>query len=115
MKKSFISMITSGEIYLYNGIFAFAKRSNFLRFVLETLRLSYSNIKKYNQLWISVKTGPIFITSMFVSAVLIFISMFSFLAAKRSSTSALFSLSVHPSPKLNFSLFAQFMTAYDNL
>ena len=76
MKKSFISMITSGEIYLYNGIFAFAKKSNFLRFVLETLKSSYTNIKNYNQFWISVKTGPIFITSMFVSAVLILFTMF---------------------------------------
>ena len=39
-----------------------------------------------------------------------------FLAAKRSSTSALFSLSVRPSvSKLNFSLFGQLMTTYDNL
>lgn len=66
-------MITSGEIFLYNGIFAFAKGSNFLRFVLETLKSSYTNIDNYHQLWISVKTGPIFITSMFVSA-----SLFSF-------------------------------------
>ena len=67
MKRSFVSMITSGEIYIYNGIFAFAKGSNFLRFVLETLRSSYQNIVNYNQLWISARTGPVFFTSMFVS------------------------------------------------
>ena len=67
MKKSFVSMITSGETYIYNGIFAFAKGSNFLRFVLETLKSSYKNIENYNQLWVSARTGPVFLTSMFVS------------------------------------------------
>ena len=76
MKKSFVSLTTSGEIYLFNGIFAFAKGSNFLRFVLETLKSSYTNIENYHQLWISVRTGPIFITSMFVSASLFFINIY---------------------------------------
>ena len=67
MKRSFVSMITSGETYIYNGIFAFAKGSNFLRFVLETLKSSYKNIENYNQLWVSARTGPVFFTSMFVS------------------------------------------------
>ena len=60
-------MITSGEKFVYNGIFAFAKGSNFLKFVLETLKSSYSNIENYRLLWISCRTGPIFLTSMFVS------------------------------------------------
>ena len=64
-------MITSEEIYIYNGIFAFAKGSNFLRFVLETLKSSYKNIENYNQLWTSARTGPVFFTSMFVSTKLL--------------------------------------------
>ena len=47
-------------------------------------------------------------------------TLFKFLAAKRSSTRALVLCpsvrpSVCPSPKLNFSLFGQLMTAYDSL
>lgn len=66
LKKSFVTMITSGEKFVYNGIFAFAKGSNFLKFVLETLKSSYSNIENYRLLWISCRTGPIFLTSMFI-------------------------------------------------
>ena len=67
LKKSFVSMITTPkEKFIYSGIFGFAKGSNFLKFVLESLKSSYSNIENYNQLWIPCRTGPIFITSMFV-------------------------------------------------
>ena len=72
MKRSFVSMITSGETYIYNGIFAFAKGSNFLKFVLETLKSSYKNIENYNLQSVSIKTGPLFLTSMFVSKQLCF-------------------------------------------
>ena len=67
LKRSFVSLIIDGEAFIYNGIFAFAKGSNFLKFVIETVRTSYSEVANYNQLWISCRTGPIFFTSMFVS------------------------------------------------
>ena len=67
LKKSFVSTITDGEAYIYAGIFGFAKGSNFLKFLIETVGASYLNIKDYNKLWIPVKSGPIFFTAMFVS------------------------------------------------
>ena len=67
LKKSFVSSITSGEAYIYAGIFGFAKGSNFLKFVIETIGASYQNMKDYNKLWIPIKSGPIFFTAMFVS------------------------------------------------
>ena len=70
LKRSFVSLIIDGEAFIYNGIFAFAKGSNFLKFVIETVRRSYSEVVNYNQLWISCRTGPIFFTSMFVSFLL---------------------------------------------
>ena len=70
LKKSFVSTITSGEAYIYAGIFGFAKGSNFLKFLIETVGASYLNIKDYNKLWIPVKSGPIFFTAMFVSLVI---------------------------------------------
>lgn len=66
LKKSFVSTITSGEAYIYAGIFGFAKGSNFLKFLIETVGASYLNIKDYNKLWIPVKSGPIFFTAMFL-------------------------------------------------
>ena len=67
LKKSFVSTITSGEAYIYAGVFGFAKGSNFLKFLIETVGASYLNIKDFNKLWIPVKSGPIFFTAMFVS------------------------------------------------
>ena len=67
LKTSFVSTITSGEAYIYAGIFGFAKGSNFLKFLIETVEASYLNIKDFNKLWIPVKSGPIFFTAMFVS------------------------------------------------
>ena len=43
-----------------------------LKFVLETLKSSYKNIENYNLQSVSIKTGPLFLTSMFVSKQLCF-------------------------------------------
>ena len=67
LRRSFVSTITSGEAYIYAGIFGFAKGSNFLKFLIDTVKASYLNIKDYKGLWIPVKGGPIFFTAMFVS------------------------------------------------
>jgi len=65
LQHSFVSYVFGGWNNICNGVFGFPKHSAFLRFALDTLKRNWLR-PGYKDRYIPVKTGPTFLTSMFV-------------------------------------------------
>jgi len=65
LQHSFVSHVFGGYNNIQNSVFGFPKHSAFLRFALDTLKRNWSR-PGYKDRYIPVKTGPVFLTSMFV-------------------------------------------------
>ena len=66
-QRSFVAHIFGNYNNICNGVFGMGKNSKFLKFVIETLKLNYEKSPGYEKRNIPEKTGPTFLTSMFVS------------------------------------------------
>jgi len=69
LQKSFVSYgveITGYPYLIFHGIFGMAKGSNFMKFALDTIKLNYEKNPNYATRWAPAKTGPVFLTTIFV-------------------------------------------------
>ena len=69
-QKSFVTHRVNDKFQnICNCVFGFAKYSKFLKFAMESLRLNYETQEGFAKIYTPYKTGPVFLTTMFVSLV----------------------------------------------